>query len=253
LKNWWFCRWPGSCYGESKCCHTPLRNIWRFVRGVTGERLTTHSGSIMVDTKDREKTPTLSLEQVAHICGVSLARVHGWIEKKGLKFVMSRGEVKVAKEDLVAFLMQYNMPIPGGVLPMHSRKVLFIRPDKRGRKAGDDFVRFLSQQICRKTNCYIDSVTFGKSAEYKILTFLPDLILADAVNDNKEALHVIEFAKNIGGMRAVALVRRNLAKEKKDQILAAGASEVLEKNSEWQELADCLNRVFNSLGSDTSQ
>jgi len=195
----------------------------------------------------------LRIEQVALLCGVSVARVGSWIEKNGLKFIVSRGERKLRQEDLVGFLMHYNMPIPGGILPMNARKILFICPDKRGKKAGNKFFRLFSAQFCQKANCFIDSVTFGKGAEYKILTFLPDLILADAVNGDKEALDVIRFVKSIGGMRAVALVRRNLARVKRERMFAAGAHAVVERNSAWDELLACFNGVFNSLGNSPSR
>ncbi len=207
----------------------------------------------MKGTTEKEGTPALRIEQVALLCGVSVSRVHSWIEKSGLKFIFSGEERKVQREDLVGFLMHYNMPIPGGILPMNARKILFICPEKRGRKAGNEFFRLFSEQFGRNANCLIDSVTFGKGAEYKILTFRPDLILADAVNSDKEALNVIRFVKSIGGMRAVALVRRNLAGAKRQRILAAGAHTVVERNVAWDELLACFNRVFNSLGKNPSQ
>jgi excisionase family DNA binding protein len=133
---------------------------------------------MMKGTTEKKGTPALRIEQVALLCGVSVSRVHSWIEKSGLKFIFSGEERKVQREDLVGFLMHYNMPIPGGILPMNARKILFICPEKRGRKAGNEFFRLFSEQFCRNANCLIDSVTFGKGAEYKILTFRPDLILA---------------------------------------------------------------------------
>jgi hypothetical protein len=208
---------------------------------------------MMTEKTEKEGIPALRIEQVALLCGVSVARVGSWIEKNGLKFIVSRGERKLRQEDLVGFLMHYNMPIPGGILPMNARKILFICPDKRGKKAGNEFFRLFSAQFCRKANCFIDSVTFGKGAEYKILTFMPDLILADAVNGDKEAIDVIRFIKSIGGMRAVALVRRNLARVKRERILAAGAHAVVERNSAWDELLACFNGVFNSLGNSPSR
>ena len=201
----------------------------------------------MTEHTEREGTLALKIEQVALLCGVSVARVHSWIEKNGLNFVVAKGERKVRQEDLVGFLMHYNMPIPAGILPMNARKVLFVCSGKRGSKAGHQFFKLFAKQFSLKANCFMDSVAFGKGAEYKILTFLPDLILADAVNGDEEALNVIRFVKSIGGMRAVALVRRNLARTKKEQILAAGAHAVVERNSAWEELNTCFNKVFNSL------
>ena len=203
----------------------------------------------MTENTEQAGTPALKIEQVALLCGVSAARVYSWIEKNGLKFITCRGEQKVRQGDLVGFLMHYNMPIPGGILPINARKVLFVCPAKRGRKAGHDFFQMFSRHFGRKANCFLDSVAFGKGAEYKILTFLPDLILADAVNGGDEAVHLIRFVKTIGGMRTVALVRRNLGRAKRDRMLAAGAHAVVERNSPWENLLGCFNKVFNSLGS----
>lgn len=202
----------------------------------------------MTEKTKKEGSPALRIEQVALLCGVSVARVGSWIEKNGLKFIGSKGERKVRHEDLAGFLMQYNMPIPGGLLPMNARKILFIGTAKKGKNAGNDFLRMFSAQFCQKAHCLLDSVTYGKGAEYKILTFLPDLILTDAVNGEEETLNVIHFVKSIGGMRVVALVRRNLAKTKRERILAAGAHAVVGRNSAWNELLACFNGVFNSLG-----
>ncbi len=206
----------------------------------------------MTENTQKEGTQALKIEQVALLCGVSVARVDNWIEKNGLKFIVARGERKVPQEDLVGFLMHYNMPIPGGILPINARKVLFVCSAHRGKKAGQEFFKLFSEQFCLNTNCFMDSVAFGKGAEYKILTFLPDLILVDAVNGDEEALNVIRFVKSIGGMRTVALVRRNLAWEKRERMLVAGAHAVMERNSDWEELLGCFNRVLNSLGNASS-
>ena len=202
----------------------------------------------MTAESEKKGVPPLRIEQVATLCGVSVARVDSWIEKNGLKFMGIRGERKVRQEDLVGFLIHYNMPIPAGILPMNAKKILFIYPERRGKKAGQAYLKLLAKHFCQKANCYLDGVTFGKIAEYKILTFLPDLILADAVNGEQEALSLIRFIKSIGGMRAVALVHHNLAQAKRERFLAAGAHVVMDRNSGWEELLGCISRVFNSLG-----
>ncbi len=206
----------------------------------------------MAEYTEKEGAPALKIEQVALLCGVSVARVDSWIEKNGLNVILCRNERKVRREDLVGFLMHYNMPIPGGILPVNARKVLYVFPDKRGGKAGREFFKLFSRQLGRQTNCFTDSVTFGKGAEYKILTFMPDLILADAMVGEKEALNVIRFVRSIGGMRAVALVPHKLGWARRERMLAAGAHAVVERNTAWEELFGCLNRVFNSLGTAAS-
>jgi hypothetical protein len=202
----------------------------------------------MTDKKDDKTTPALRIEQVAQLCGVSVARVQAWIEKNGLISINAKEDLKVCQDDLARFLMRFNMPIPAGILPVNAKKVLFVGSGHRGGKAGERFFRLFSEQFRSKANCFLDCVTFGKGAEYKILTFLPDLILSDAVNGSDEPLQLLDFIQSIGGMRTIVLVRRNLAKNKRERILTAGAHAVIERNLAWEELHACFTRVFNSLG-----
>lgn len=202
----------------------------------------------MTDKTEERTTPALRIEQVAQLCGVSVARVQNWIEKNGLPAIITKGECKVRQDDLARFLMRFNMPIPAGILPVNAKKVLLVGPEQRGGRAGKRFFQLFAEQFHRKANCFLDRVSFGKGAEYKILTFLPDIILADAVSGSDKALQLLAFVENIGGMRTVVLVRRNLALAKRQRILAAGAQALIERNLSWEELSACFNRVFSSLG-----
>lgn len=201
----------------------------------------------MTEKTEERAIPALRIAQVAQLCGVSVDRVQGWMEKNGLPSISAKGEAKVRQDDLARFLMRFNMPIPTGILPVNAKKVLFVCPGHRGGEAGARFFRFFSEQFRRKANCFLDSVSFGKGAEYKILTFLPDLVLADAVSGSEETLQLLAFIKSIGGMRTVALVRRNLSSARRQRLLTAGAQAVIERNLPWEELHACFTRVFNSL------
>ena len=202
----------------------------------------------MTERTEKDKAPALKIEQVAVLCGVSVTRVRNWIEKNGLKVIITAGCQKVRQKDLVNFLIQYNMPIPKGILPVNAKKILLVYSDKKGKRAGVEFLQTLSSKIGGQSHCFTDIVTYGKGAEYKILTFVPDLILTDAINAWEEALGVIHFAGSIGGMRTVALVRRNLTGAKRAQMFRSGAHAVIERKSGWKELLGCLNTVFDSLG-----
>lgn len=203
----------------------------------------------MMTTRERkEQGPALRIEQVAVICGVSVSRVDNWIEKNGLKVIGMKEARKVRHDDLVEFLMHYNMPIPKGILPVHARKLLLTYSPGRGRGAVFSFLRTLTGKIGGASRCITDFITYGKNAEYKILNFVPDLVLADAVHDDEEALGVVRFVRSIGGMRSVVLVRRNMAMARRAEMLKNGAHAVIERNSGWKELVHCVDRVLNSLG-----
>ena len=203
----------------------------------------------MMTTRGRkEQGPALRIEQVAVICGVSVSRVDSWIEKNGLKVIGMKEARKVRQDDLVDFLMHYNMPIPKGILPVHARKLLLVYSPGRGRGAVFSFLRALTGKIGGASRCITDFITYGKSAEYKILNFVPDLVLADAVHDDAEALGVVRFVRSIGGMRSIVLVRRNMAMARRAEMMKNGAHAVIERNSGWKELVHCVDRVLNSLG-----
>ncbi|MBB5348300.1 helix-turn-helix domain-containing protein [Desulfoprunum benzoelyticum] len=206
----------------------------------------------MTESGGKEQGPALKIEQVAILCGVSVSRVGNWIEKNGLKVVDHSENRKVRQEDLVEFLLHYNMPIPKGILPVNARKMLLIYSEGRGRGAIYSFLKTLSEKMGSKFRNITDSVTYGKSAEYKILNFVPDLVLVDAVHADDEALGVVRFVRSIGGMRSVVLVRRNMAVARRAELLRSGAHAVIERNTGWKEMLRCLERVLNSLG-DTSK
>jgi len=202
----------------------------------------------MTGSSRKEQGPALKIEQVAILCGVSVSRVDNWIEKNGLKVVDRNENRKVRQEDLVEFLLHYNMPIPKGILPVNARKLLLIYSAGRGRGAVYSFLKALSEKMGNKFRNITDSVTYGKSAEYKILNFVPDLVLVDAVHSDDDALSVVRFVRSIGGMRSVVLVRRNMAVARRAELLRSGAHAVIERNTGWKEMLRCLERVLNSLG-----
>ena len=196
----------------------------------------------------REQGPALRIEQVAVICGVSVSRVDSWIEKNGLKVVGMNEARKVRQEDLVDFLMHYNMPIPKGILPVNAKKLLLTYAAGRGRGAVFSFLRALTEKIGGKSRYITDFITYGKSAEYKILNFVPDLVLVDAVHDDDEALGVVRFVRSIGGMRSIVLIRRNMSAARKAEMVRSGAHAVIERNTGWKDMVRCIDRVLNSLG-----
>jgi hypothetical protein len=202
----------------------------------------------MTGSGRKEQGPALKIEQVAILCGVSVSRVDNWIEKNGLKAVDVNGTRKVRQEDLVEFLLHYNMPIPKGILPVNARKLLLVYSAGRGRGAVYSFLKSLSDKMSSKFRNITDSVTYGKSAEYKILNFVPDLVLVDAVHSDDDALGVVRFVRSIGGMRSVVLVRRNMAVARRAELIRSGAHAVIERNTGWKDMLRCLERVLNSLG-----
>lgn len=202
----------------------------------------------MAENGGKEQGPALTIEQVAILCGVSVSRVGNWIEKSGLKVVDRNDNRKVRQEDLVEFLLHYNMPIPKGILPVNARKMLLVYSAGRGRGAVYSFLKTLSEKMGSKFRNITDSITYGKSAEYKILNFVPDLVLIDAVHADDEAQSVVRFVRSIGGMRSIVLVRRNMPVARRAELLRNGAHAVIERNTGWKEMLRCLERVLNSLG-----
>lgn len=187
----------------------------------------------------------LGIEQVANLCCVSVERVKKWIEggllksSPGLEFGQTR------REDLVSFLMQYNKPIPDSILPVKAKKILFIFSSET---LGYIYVSFLINffnKLKTEGNYISDYISYGKNANYKILTFDPDLIINDTIGAFDDSLKVITYAKNICDKKILAIVEKKETIENIDKVKLAGADGVVERSIDINELIDHIRKLFN--------
>lgn len=207
-------------------------------------RVTPHqSGTMFRTVKENEKTP-LDLEQVASVCCVSTNRVKRWIEKRGLKALSHNDVMEIQGDDLVDFLVQYNMPIPESILPLKAKKILFIFSAETLEYIYVTFLINFFHKLRKEENFISDSVSYGKNAEYKILTFTPDLIITDTIGDFDNAIDVINFARNIGEIKLLSIIDKNADEKIKQKIMSAGADAVVSRCIDINELVEQAHSLF---------
>ncbi|MBF0570046.1 MAG: response regulator [Candidatus Omnitrophica bacterium] len=112
--------------------------------------------------------------EIADLCHVHLRTVLQWIHDGKMKAYRTPGNhSRVKVEDFVAFLKQYNMPIPENLSTRgEGRKILIV----------DDDINMVNaiKRILRKDPSFeIDVAYDGFEAGIKLLLFKPDLVILD--------------------------------------------------------------------------
>jgi hypothetical protein len=154
------------------------------------------------------KNQTLSLVQIASICGVSLSLVRRWIEKKGLKVDLSEGmEEKVHHSDMINFLVKYNMHIPDSIIPIKAKKILFIYSNTANDKVFLKFlINFLGKLKKEKCGFIADHILYGHDAKMKIMVFNPDLIILDMTDGEEKAIEISKIIKSLDEFASVNIL-----------------------------------------------
>jgi hypothetical protein len=193
---------------------------------------------------DNYEAKAIGINQVANLCCVSVDRVRSWIEKGLLKSSLSLEFGKTRREDLVDFLMQYNMPIPDSILPVKAKKILFIFSSDTLEYIYVSFLINFFDKLKKEENFISDYVSYGKNAKYKILTFMPDLIITDTIGAFDESIEIINFAKDIGSEKLLSIVEKNETIANIDKIKRAGADGVVERCIDINELTRHIRKLF---------
>lgn len=194
------------------------------------------------------KSKTLALEKVASICGVSLKRVRRWVEKKGLRtHLLSQNEEVVNYDDLIDFLVQYNMPIPESVMPFKAKKILFIF----SKEILDDvYIQFLIsffRRLKKEANFIVDYVSYGPNAKMKLMIFRPDLIVLDIGESEEDAIAISKFIKGTDEFRSikvVAVAHSTICGDRKNIIENSGIDEVLPRSIEIRPMIRRIRGLF---------
>ena len=145
---------------------------------------------------EKQGVTSLDIKQVASVCCVSVDRVHLWIKKRGLKATLHENNYHVVGSDLVDFLVQYNTPIPGVILPAQAKKILFVFSKETLEFIYVKFLTNFFRKLKNDADFVCDFVSYGKDAKYKLMTFLPDLLVTDTTSTCSEAIKLNEFSKN---------------------------------------------------------
>ncbi|MBA3007221.1 MAG: hypothetical protein KKB91_09630 [Proteobacteria bacterium] len=187
---------------------------------------------------------SLDIEQVASVCCVSVARVDRWIDVRGLR-VSGQGECRnILSSDLVDFLVQYNMPIPEIILPAQAKKILFVFKNETLEFIYVKFLIKFFQKLKTEANFICDYISYGKDAEYKLMTFHPDLLVTDTISAYQEAIHLNKYFKRMGRNKILSIIDKGMESKDIKKINSSGADAVATRGIDINELVEQVNVLF---------
>ncbi len=117
----------------------------------------------------------LTTGEIADHCHVSDRAVLKWIEEGKLKSYQTPGNHnRINVEDFIAFLREYNMPVPAEFQeePRGKKKILIVDDDK-------ELVSAIRRALFPIKGIIIDVAYDGFAAGQKFAEFKPDLVLLD--------------------------------------------------------------------------
>ncbi len=116
----------------------------------------------------------LTTGEIADLCHVHLRTVLQWIHDGKIKAYRTPGNhSRVKVEDFIAFLKQFNMPIPDSLMSRSGgHKILIVDDDI-------NMVSSVRRLFKREPNFEIDVAYDGFEAGIKLLLFKPDLVVLD--------------------------------------------------------------------------
>lgn len=193
--------------------------------------------------KKKSEFELLDFEQVAALCCVSQERVKKWVEKRCLESLPTKSG-QVRSDRLVDFLVQYNMTIPASILPVEAKKILFVFSSETLGYIYVTFLTHIFEKLREEENFISDTICYDQKVKYKILTFVPDLIIVDTIGAHEKALQLIDFSKKIGDARVLAIIEKDLSAKKIAQIKAANADGVVTRSIKINELVGTIHTLF---------
>ncbi len=118
----------------------------------------------------------LTIKKAALVSCVSEERFSRWVDK-GLIPVITRGEdTFVRSRDLVQHLIQYNIPIPDGLLQGSAKKILFIFLQRIMPEGFSAEIIQVLYKLRSQTSFILDFIEDDSCTSLKIMTFKPDII-----------------------------------------------------------------------------
>jgi two-component system, OmpR family, response regulator VicR len=153
---------------------------------------------------------TYTTFDISKICGVYPTTVINWINQKKLpSFSTPGGHHRVKAEDLMAFLKEYNFPVPPGLGAVSGRKKVLIVDDD------GIFAKMLSRAFGTRKDLYEVSVLHdGYQALLAVGKAPPDLLVIDVVMpvmDGPTVCRNIKADPANKGIRIIAVTGERLA------------------------------------------
>lgn len=181
----------------------------------------------------------LTTGDIAKLCGVNFRTVIRWIQRGHLKAFQlpGRGDNRVQVADFIEFLVENKMPIPEELRPS-GRRVLIVEGD--GKTAAK------MAKALGAAGFETRLATDGFSAGALAGSFDPAVMVVDVGMkgiDGAQAIGLVRADPRHGQAKIIALTAASTAKKKRDELLAAGADEVLTRPVQNAELVEKIKAL----------
>jgi CheY-like chemotaxis protein len=180
------------------------------------------------------KKKALSSGDIAKLCGVNFRTVVRWIQRGYLKAYQlpGRGDNRVLRKDVIAFLRANDMPIPVELQPQVP-KVLIVEDEEKMAKA--------MQRTLRRAGFETMIAADGFVAGTLAMTYKPVVITLDLKMPGLGGLEVLKAIRDIPDLAGVKVVVVSaMPQADLDEAMDAGADAVLEKPFKNKELVEIV-------------
>jgi len=161
----------------------------------------------------------LTTFEISQICEVNPTTVQNWVKEKKLKaHATPGGHRRIRREDLIAFMKQFDLPLPAALLD-RGPHILIVDDEP-------EVLKMLAEAFqARAEGASIDTALSGVEALLAIGERNPDLLILDILMPGMNGLEVCRKLKEKPGTRKIKIVAITGRPdgEMKQRILQAGA------------------------------
>jgi CheY-like chemotaxis protein len=179
---------------------------------------------------------------IGRMTGTDPTTVHKWIDKGLIHgFRTPGGHRRVTAENLKAFLVAHNMPVPEELRDASALRLLLVDDDL-------PLVKAFTKAIKKMRPAWeVEASTDGYQALLMVPTFSPNAVILDILMPGLDGISVLKSLKeHAQAIHVLAASAKTGDLEKK--ALAAGASAFLKKPFEAAALVEAVERACGILG-----
>lgn len=167
--------------------------------------------------------------EVGKFLHVRSATVVNWINYGKLPaYETLGGHYRIMREDLINFIKKRNIPLPYE-LQSDKHKILIVDDDESVVESVELILENIGIEI------EIESAHNGIEAGIKLVRFIPDLVVLDAVMPGADGAAVCRIIKQYELLKNVKILVFTGYPQKGEELIKLGADRVVEKSS-----PDCL-------------
>ena len=185
----------------------------------------------------------LTTGEIGDLCHVHLRTVLQWIHDGKLKAYRTPGNhSRIKVEDFIAFLKQYNMPIPDSLTVRGGgRKVLIVDDDT-------NMVSSIRRLFKKEPQFEIEVAYDGFEAGIKLLLFKPDLVILDMKMPGMNGYEVAQKIKRSANCEHTKIIGVSAYFEDadKDRLLEIGVECCFDKPFNSAELVEQAKAILGS-------